>query len=539
MGQPTVGHLDPYYLTLMDDLQSMLRQVFQTQNRLTFAVSATGSAGMEAAVVNVIEPGDAMVVCVNGVFGSRMADVAGRAGAKVTTVERPWGEVFTPDDLRDTLAAVQPKVVGIVMAETSTGAWQPIEEISRLVHDAGALLLVDTVTALGGVPVRVDPWQIDVVYSGSQKCLGCPPGLAPISFNERALDVILHRRTKVQSWYLDVNLLASYWGQDRVYHHTAPINMTYGLYEALKIILEEGLEPCFARHLLNHRALKAGLAALGIPFTAQEGHQLPMLNAVRVPEGVEDARVRRELLGRFGIEIGAGLGAFKGKVWRIGLMGHGSRRQRPAPADGTRTTPGRAGLLVRARRQYRGGERGLRRESVSRRQRPRRCSTSAGNHCWGSVTFLAAGEASSPSSRSGISCSKRLITRSELIPLDRALWFVITRCRNTGCATRRKSPISTAARPCSAARTLAARTSPRAARGPAPRRTHSYTKSGFSPSWIRVERTSRIAKWIACGGAATRRTCCCKSKISAADRTCSSCDSSAAVVASAMRYSAS
>lgn len=325
MAKGTVGHLDPYYLQIMDELQRMLRGLFRTENRMTFAVSATGSAGMEAAVVNLVEPGDSMVVCVNGVFGARMADVAGRAGAAVTKVERPWGSVFTPADLAPVLAAAKPKVVGIVMAETSTGAWQPIEEIARVVHEAGALLVVDAVTALGGVPLEVDRWNVDVAYSGSQKCLSCPPGLAPITFNQRALDVILARKTKVQSWYLDVSMLANYWGQDRVYHHTAPINMTYGLYEALRIIHEEGLDHCHARHLRNHGALKAGLAALGISYAAEQGHELPMLNAVRIPEGIDDARVRGELLGRFGIEIGAGLGAFKGKVWRIGLMGYGSR----------------------------------------------------------------------------------------------------------------------------------------------------------------------------------------------------------------------
>ncbi|MFM7072779.1 MAG: pyridoxal-phosphate-dependent aminotransferase family protein [Planctomycetota bacterium] len=326
LAKGTVGHLDPFYLRTMDELQRMLRGLFRTENRMTFAVSATGSAGMEAAVVNLVEPGDSMVVCVNGVFGGRMVDVAGRAGARVTKVERPWGEVFTPDDLRPALEAARPKVVGIVLAETSTGAWQPIEEISRLVHDAGAMLVVDAVTGLGGVPVEVDAWNIDAIYSGTQKCLSCPPGLAPISFNQRALDTILSRKTKVQSWYLDVSMLANYWGQERVYHHTAPINMTYALYEALRLIHEEGLENCFARHMLNHRALKAGLAALGIEYATQEGHQLPMLNAVKIPAGIDDAKVRSTLLNRFGIEIGAGLGAFKGKVWRIGLMGYGSRQ---------------------------------------------------------------------------------------------------------------------------------------------------------------------------------------------------------------------
>jgi alanine-glyoxylate transaminase/serine-glyoxylate transaminase/serine-pyruvate transaminase len=324
LAKGTVGHLDPYYLEVMNGLQEMLRGLFRTKNPMTMAISGTGSAGMEATVVNLIEPGDSMVVCVNGVFGGRMADVAERAGAKVTKVERPWGEVFTPADLAAALAQ-KPKVVGIVMAETSTGAWQPIEEISRVVHEAGALLLVDAVTALGGVPVEVDAWQIDAIYSGTQKCLSCPPGLSPVSFSPRAMEVVLGRKTKVQSWYLDVSMLANYWGQNRVYHHTGPINMTYALYEALRLVHEEGLENSWARHRANHRALRAGLAAIGIRYATEESCTLPQLNAVLVPEGVDDAAVRSALLNRFGIEIGAGLGAYKGKVWRIGLMGYGSR----------------------------------------------------------------------------------------------------------------------------------------------------------------------------------------------------------------------
>jgi alanine-glyoxylate transaminase/serine-glyoxylate transaminase/serine-pyruvate transaminase len=325
MAKPTVGHLDPYYLQLMDKVQGGLRELFRTKNRMTFAVSGTGSAGMEAAVVNLIEPGDPMVVCVNGVFGARMCDVAERAGAKVTRIERPWGEVFSSEEIERAVTSAKPKVLGIVMAETSTGAWQPIEEISRIVHNVGSLLLVDAVTALGGVPVEVDAWGIDAIYSGTQKCLSCPPGLAPVSFNERAMEIILGRKTKVQSWYLDASMLASYWGNDRVYHHTAPINMSYGLYEAVSIILAEGLDACFERHALNHRALKSGLMALGIKYAAQEGHQLPTLNAIHVPAGIDEARVRTELLNRFGVEIGGGLGAFKGKAWRIGLMGYGAR----------------------------------------------------------------------------------------------------------------------------------------------------------------------------------------------------------------------
>ena len=326
LAAPTVGHLDPYYLQLMNDMQRMLRAVLQTENEMTLAVSGTGSAGMEAAVVNLIEPGDSMIVCVNGVFGGRMADVAARAGAKVVRIERPWGEVFSAAEIEQALKQHKPAVVGIVMAETSTGAHQPIEELSQIVHDAGALLLVDTVTSLGGMPVETDAWGIDAIYSGSQKCLGCPPGLAPLSFSPRAMAKIGRRKTKVQSWYLDITMIARYWGQERVYHHTAPINMTYALYEALRVVLEEGLENCFARHALNHRALKAGLEAIGISYAADPEHLLPMLNAVRIPDGVDDAAVRRGLLQRFGIEIGAGLGVFKGKAWRIGLMGHSSRK---------------------------------------------------------------------------------------------------------------------------------------------------------------------------------------------------------------------
>jgi alanine-glyoxylate transaminase/serine-glyoxylate transaminase/serine-pyruvate transaminase len=266
-----------------------------------------------------------MLVCVNGVFGARMADVAARAGAKVTQITRPWGQVFSTDEIADAVRKHRPKLVGIVMAETSTGAWQPIEEISRAVHDAGALLLVDAVTALGGISVEVDAWNIDAIYSGTQKCLSCPPGLAPVSFNERAMEVILRRKTKVQSWYLDASMLASYWGSDRVYHHTAPINMSYALYEAVSIILEEGLDAAIARHALHHRALKAGLASIGISYATAEGHELPQLNAILAPQGVDEAAVRRNLLTRFDIEIGAGLGEFKGKAWRIGLMGYGAR----------------------------------------------------------------------------------------------------------------------------------------------------------------------------------------------------------------------
>lgn len=325
LAAPTVGHLDPYFLKVMDETQTMLRQVFRTENRLTMAISGTGSAGMETCIVNLIEPGDRMLVCINGVFGGRMADVARRAGAEVVTLERQFGEVFTADEIADAVKQHSPKVVGIVHAETSTGACQPLEEIAKLVHDAGALILVDTVTSLGGVSVEVDAWGLDAVYSGTQKCLSCPPGLAPVTFSQRALDVIDRRKTKVQSWYLDVTMIRNYWGSDRAYHHTAPINMNYALHEALRLVLEEGLEPRFVRHRRNHLALKAGLKALGLEYSVADAHQLPMLNSVWIPAGVDDGAVRKQLLNQFGIEIGGGLGPWKGKTWRIGLMGVASR----------------------------------------------------------------------------------------------------------------------------------------------------------------------------------------------------------------------
>ena len=326
MAAPTVGHLDPYFLQVMDEVQSMLRLVFQTSNKLTMAISGTGSAGMEACVVNLVEPGDRMLACVNGVFGGRMADVGGRCGAEVTCIERPFGEVFTAQEIADAVDRVKPKVVGIVSAETSTGAWQPLEDIAKIVHDAGALLLVDCVTSLAGLPIEIDRLGIDAAYSGSQKCLGCPPGLAPVTFGPQALEVMDQRKTKVASWYLDTGLLRNYWGSNRAYHHTAPINMNYALHQALRIVLNEGLEARFARHLLHHSALKAGLAAMGIQYSGDPDHCLPMLNSVWIPEGVDDVQLRTQLLNEFGIEIGGGLGPMKGRTWRIGLMGETAQK---------------------------------------------------------------------------------------------------------------------------------------------------------------------------------------------------------------------
>ncbi len=326
MASPTVGHLDPYFLKVMDEVQAMLRQVFQTTNHMTMAISGTGSAGMETCVVNLIEPGDRMVVGVNGVFGGRMADVAERVGAEVTKIERPFGEVFTPDEVAAAVKATRPKVVGIVQAETSTGAHQPLEEIAKIVHDAGALLLVDCVTSLGGLPVEIDRLSIDAAYSGSQKCLGCPPGLAPVTFGPRALEAMDARKKRVSSWYLDIGLLRNYWGNNRAYHHTAPINMNYALHQSLRLVLQEGLEARFARHQQHHLALKAGLAAMGIQYSVAPGVSLPMLNSVLIPAGADDAVVRGQLLNEFGIEIGGGLGPMKGKTWRIGLMGETAKK---------------------------------------------------------------------------------------------------------------------------------------------------------------------------------------------------------------------
>ncbi len=325
MSTPLVGHLDPDFLTIMAETQEMLRQVFQTRNPLTFAVSGTGMAGMEATIVNLIEPGDKMVVCANGFFGPRMVDIAGRAGATVTTLERPFGEVFDPQQIREVLQKVRPKVLGIVHAETSTGARQPLEEVGKLCRETDTLLLVDTVTGLAGVPVEIDGWGVDAVYSGTQKCINCPPGLSPVSFSPKAVEAIARRKTKVQSWYFDMSMVQRYWSDERVYHHTAPITMVYALREGLRIVLEEGLPARWARHLRNHLALKAGVAALGMSYATGEGHQLPQLNAVRIPAGAEDVPVRKRLLERFGIEVGSGLGEWKGKVWRVGLMGVNSQ----------------------------------------------------------------------------------------------------------------------------------------------------------------------------------------------------------------------
>jgi alanine-glyoxylate transaminase/serine-glyoxylate transaminase/serine-pyruvate transaminase len=326
LAAPTMGHLDPEYLRIMDEIRVLLQKVFRTLNTLTLAVSGTGSAGMEACIANLIEPGDEAIVCIAGAFGARMSEMAARHGATVHTVEAPWGKTIDAGAVAAALK-VHPraKLVGIVHAETSTGAHQPIEEISALVHAAGALLVVDAVTSLAGHELRVDDWGIDACYSGTQKCLSCPPGLSPVTFSGPALEAMDRRKTKVRSWYLDMSLIRNYWSADRAYHHTAPVNMTYALREALLCVFEEGLEARIDRHRRNHLALRAGLEAMGLSYIPERS--LAPLNAVRVPPGVDDAKTRARLLDDFGIEIGGGLGPFKGKAWRIGLMGASSSRR--------------------------------------------------------------------------------------------------------------------------------------------------------------------------------------------------------------------
>jgi len=326
LSTPLLGHLDPAFLGLMDDIQALLRFVFQTENRFAIAISGTGSAGMEASIVNIIEPGDAVIVGVNGMFGTRLATIVDRCGGKTIRVEAPWGQIIEPEAIEMALRRSGPvKAVAIVHAETSTGAWQPLEPIARLCHDHDTLFVVDAVTSLGGAPVEIDRWGIDVCYSGTQKCLSCPPGLAPFTLSDRALAVIKARRTPCQSWYLDMALIADYWAEGtRAYHHTAPISMLYALREALRLVEEEGLPARFARHQLNSDALIAGLTELELSPLPPIGHRLPMLTCVTVPSHIPEAEVRTNLLSSYGIEIGGGLGPLKGKVWRIGLMGESS-----------------------------------------------------------------------------------------------------------------------------------------------------------------------------------------------------------------------
>ena len=331
LGQPVIGHLDPAFVGMMEELKDLLRYAFQTKNSLTFPVSGPGSVGMETCFVNLVEPGDKVIVCRNGVFGGRMIENVERCGGIPVVVEDAWGEPVDPNKLEDALRAhPDAKVVAFVHAETSTGAQSDARALAGLARQRGALTIVDAVTSLGGSPLSVDAWGLDAVYSGSQKCLSCTPGLSPVTFSERAIERVKSRKQKCQSWFMDLSLVLDYWnahGGKRTYHHTAPINALYGLHEALVMLREEGIEDSWRRHRRHHLALKAGLEAMGLEFLVREDARLPQLNAVHVPAGIDEAAVRQALLGDFNLEIGAGLGPLAGKIWRFGLMGHSSKTE--------------------------------------------------------------------------------------------------------------------------------------------------------------------------------------------------------------------
>ena len=325
---PMVGHLDPYFVSIMEDTMSLLRDVFRTKNMLTFPISGTGSAGMDAGFCNFLEPGDVAVIGVSGLFGERLVDAAQRCGAEVIQVSAEWGRIIEPEAIETALKAQKKvKLLALVHADTSTGVQQPLAEAAQLARQYEALFLVDAVTSLGGLEVDVDDCGIDICFSGSQKCLSCPPGLSPFTADDKALTVLNARSRKVQSWYLDLSMLSSYWSTSRFYHHTAPIIMVYALHEALALIVEEGLEASIKRHWKHGNALKAGLEAMGLKLHAQEGHRLSMLTSLRVPEGIGDVKIRKGLLDEYNIEIGGGLGSLKGKIWRIGLMGYASTEE--------------------------------------------------------------------------------------------------------------------------------------------------------------------------------------------------------------------
>ncbi len=327
MAHPLLGHLDPEFIHLMKEVQELQRFVFQTENEMTIPVSGTGSAGMEAAVANLLEPGDTIIVGVNGYFGERLCDMAGRYGGKVVRLEKPWGQPVLPAEVEAALKATPAKVVALVMAETSTGALTPMGEMAEIVHRHGALLLMDCVTSLGGIPVKIDEWDIDIAYSGTQKCLSCPPGLSPLTVGPRVRQLLRDRKSKVANWYLDLTMLEHYWGDERTYHHTAPITMNFALREALRLVQEEGLEARFARHKAHAELLWDGLEDMGLQLIVPREYRLPTLTTVAAPEGVNEADVRKRLLEQYNIEIAGGLGAFKGKAWRIGLMGYSSRKE--------------------------------------------------------------------------------------------------------------------------------------------------------------------------------------------------------------------
>ncbi|MFZ1569707.1 MAG: alanine--glyoxylate aminotransferase family protein [Thiolinea sp.] len=330
MARPTLGHLDPLFVGMMDEVKGLLQYAFQTNNELTMPISAPGSAGMEACFANLVEPGDKVIVCQNGVFGGRMKENVERFGGTAVMVMDDWGKPVDPHKVEAALKAnPDTKILAFVHAETSTGVLSDAKLLTELAHQHGCLVIVDAVTSLTGSELRVDDWGIDAIYSGTQKCMSCVPGLSPVSFGARAVDVIKNRKTKIQSWFLDMSLIMGYWGggTKRAYHHTAPVNTLYALHEALIIVQEEGLEQAWARHQYHHQALKTGLEAMGIQFVVEESARLPQLNLITVPEGIDEAVVRSRLLNEYSMEIGAGLGVLAGKVWRIGLMGHASNMQ--------------------------------------------------------------------------------------------------------------------------------------------------------------------------------------------------------------------
>ena len=328
---PCIGHMDPQFMRVMNEIRAMMQQVFQTENEMTLACSGTGSAGGEMLMDNLVEPGDTCLIGVNGVFGGRLAEKARRAGGSVQTIETDWGKAFDQDVVIQRIEETKPDMVALVHAETSTGALQPFDRLAEAVHRYGGLLVMDCVTSLSGLPVKIDEWQIDAAYSGTQKCLSCPPGLSPVTLSERAMNKVNNRQTPVNSWYLDLNLVGNYWSGSRAYHHTAPVNMNFALHEALRLVLEEGLEARFERHERVHRQLKQALLERGFSYASDPEHSLPMLNLVQFPKSVTDeAGARRRLLDEFNLEIGGGLGKLAGKCWRIGLMGHGAREENVA-----------------------------------------------------------------------------------------------------------------------------------------------------------------------------------------------------------------
>ncbi|MGB3725971.1 MAG: alanine--glyoxylate aminotransferase family protein [Glaciecola sp.] len=330
LARPTIGHLDPSFIQLMDETKTLLQYVFQTKNALTMPISAPGSAGMEACFVNLIEPGDKVIVCQNGVFGTRMKENVIRAGGDLVLIEDPWGEQTKPEKLEAALKAnPDAKIVAFVHAETSTGVRNDAQTLCSIAKQHNCLTIVDAVTTLAGIPLYVDDWQIDAIYSGTQKCLSCVPGLSPVSFSEAALEKIQSRKHPVQSWFLDLNLILGYWGQgtQRAYHHTAPVNSIYALHESLLAVKQEGLENSWQRHQDNHNYLREQLEGIGLHLTIDEAYRLPQLNLVDIPDGVDDAKVRQQLLNEYQLEIGAGLGVLAGKVWRIGLMGQSSNKR--------------------------------------------------------------------------------------------------------------------------------------------------------------------------------------------------------------------